>query len=62
MINRKIESTIVEMLKYFRVVAINWPRQSGKTTLQKKIAKSKKMDYYTFDDTNYLMLKLIKEI
>ncbi len=52
MIHRKIESTIVEMLKYFRVVAINGPRQSGKTTLQKKIANSKKMDYYTFDDTD----------
>ncbi len=50
MINRKIESTIIEMLKYFRIVAINWPRQSGKTTLQKKIAESKNMDYYTFDD------------
>lgn len=51
MVHRKIESTIVEMLKYFRVVAINGPRQSGKTTLQKKIAKSKKIDYYTFDDS-----------
>jgi len=51
MVHRKIESTIVEMLKYFRVVAINGPRQSGKTTLQKKIAKSKEMDYYTFDDS-----------
>lgn len=51
MVHRKIESTIVEMLKYFRVVAINGPRQSGKTTLQKKIAKNKKIDYYTFDDS-----------
>lgn len=51
MLHRKIESTIIEMLKYFRVVAINGPRQSGKTTLQKKIAKSKKMDYFTFDDS-----------
>lgn len=51
MVQRKIESTIVEMLKYFRVVAINGPRQSGKTTLQKKIAKSKEMNYYTFDNS-----------
>ncbi len=51
MVHRKIEPTIVEMLKYFRVVAITGPRQSGKTTLQKKIAKSKEMDYYTFDDS-----------
>ena len=51
MVHRKIESAIDEILKYFRVVAINGPRQSGKTILQKKIAKSKKMDYYTFDDS-----------
>lgn len=50
MVHRKIESTIIEMLKYFRVVAINGPRQSGKTTLQKKIAEEKGMHYYTFDD------------
>lgn len=50
MVHRKIESTIIEMLKYFRVVAINGPRQSGKTTLQKKIAKNKDMSYFTFDD------------
>lgn len=38
------------MLESFRIVAINGPRQSGKTTLQKKIAKNKNMKYYTFDD------------
>lgn len=52
MVHRKIESTIIEMLQYFRVVAINGPRQSGKTTLQKKIAKSKDMEYFTFDDSD----------
>jgi len=52
MVHRKIESTILEMLQYFRVVAINGPRQSGKTTLQKKIAKNRDMGYYTFDDEN----------
>lgn len=51
MIPRKIESTIVQMLKSFRIVAINGPRQSGKTTLQKKIAKSIDMKYYTFDQS-----------
>lgn len=50
MVHRKIESSIVEMLKYFRVVAINGLRQSGKTTLQKKISKEKDMSYYTFDN------------
>ncbi len=52
MVHRKIESTIVEMLKYFRVVAINGPRQSGKTTLQEKISEAQDMEYYTFDDDN----------
>lgn len=35
MIQRKIENTLLKMLKSFRIVAINGPRQSGKTTLQK---------------------------
>lgn len=52
MVHRKIEFTIIEMLKYFRVVAINGPRQSGKTTLQEKIAKNLDMGYYTFDSKN----------
>lgn len=52
MVHRKLESTIVEMLNTFRIVAINGPRQSGKTTLQKKIAKEKNMKYYTFDDVD----------
>jgi uncharacterized protein len=51
MVQRKIESTIIQMLNSFRIVAINGPRQSGKTTLQKKIAKSKDMKYYTFDQS-----------
>ena len=50
MVHRKIESVILEMLDIFRIVAINGPRQSGKTTLQKKIAKLRNMKYYTFDD------------
>lgn len=52
MVNRKLENIIVEMLNVFRIVAINGPRQSGKTTLQKKIAKSKDMKYYTFDEVD----------
>lgn len=51
MVHRKLEDTIVQMLKSFRIVAINGPRQSGKTTLQKKIAKNKDMKYYTFDQS-----------
>ena len=52
MIHRKLESIIIKMLESFRIVAINGPRQSGKTTLQKKIATNKNMKYYTFDDSD----------
>lgn len=38
MIHRKLESTIIE------IVAINSPRQSRKTTLQKKITTNKNMN------------------
>jgi len=50
MIKRKLEPTILEMLNNFRIVAINGPRQSGKTTLAKLIAKKKNITYYTFDE------------
>ncbi len=50
MIQRKLESIILEMLEVFRIVAINGPRQSGKTTLQKLIAKNKNIIYYIFDN------------
>lgn len=52
MVNRKLENIIIQMLNVFRIVAINGPRQSGKTTLQKKITKSKDMQYYTFDEVD----------
>ncbi len=52
MVHRKLESIILEMLDIFRIVAINGPRQSGKTTLQKRIAKAKGINYYTFDDSD----------
>jgi len=50
MVKRKLKQIILEMLDEFRIVAINGPRQSGKTTLQKLIAKEKNIKYYTFDD------------
>lgn len=37
MINRKLENTIRENLKYFSVVTVTGPRQSGKTTLIKSM-------------------------
>lgn len=36
MISRKVESRLLEIGKYFPVVSLNGPRQSGKTTLIKK--------------------------
>lgn len=51
MVQRKLENIILQMLDSFRIVAINGPRQSGKTTLQKKIAQIKQMKYYTFDQS-----------
>ena len=49
-IKRNITPIVYELLKDFRIVAINGPRQSGKTTLSKEIAKALGMDYYTFDN------------
>ncbi|NOZ91261.1 MAG: ATP-binding protein [Epsilonproteobacteria bacterium] len=54
MIERKLLPIILEMLEIFRIVAINGPRQSGKTTLQKLVAKKKGIKYYTFDDEQTL--------
>ena len=50
MIDRKLMPVLLEMLDNFRIIAINGPRQSGKTTLQKEIAKLKDYQYYTLDD------------
>ena len=49
-IKRNITSIVYELLEDFRIVAINGPRQSGKTTLSKEIAKELGMNYYTFDN------------
>jgi len=49
-IKRSITPIVHELLKDFKIVSINGPRQSGKTTLSKDIAKELGMAYYTFDD------------
>ena len=36
-ISRSIEPTVLEMAKYFSVIVITGPRQSGKTTLIKHL-------------------------
>ena len=49
-IRRNITPIVYELLKDFKIVSINGPRQSGKTTLSKEIAKELGMAYYTFDN------------
>jgi len=49
-ISRSITPIVFELLDDFRIVSINGPRQSGKTTLSKEIAKQRGMEYYTFDN------------
>jgi predicted AAA+ superfamily ATPase len=49
-IQRSITPTIYDLLRDFKIVSINGPRQSGKTTLVKEIADKLGMAYYTFDD------------
>jgi uncharacterized protein len=49
MINRKIENLIKKYLKEFPVVAILGPRQVGKTTLVKNIAKTLKKNTHYLD-------------
>jgi len=49
-IQRNISTMVTELLEDFRIVSINGPRQSGKTTLAKEIARAIDMDYYTFDN------------
>lgn len=50
MFNRNLQETIEELLKEFRVLYLTGPRQSGKTTLVKKLGKQLNMSYVTLDD------------
>ena len=45
---RKIESTILEAAKYFPVITVTGPRQSGKTTMLKHIFPH--LHYYSLED------------
>jgi len=53
-IDRNITDIIYELLEDFKIVSINGPRQTGKTTLSKKIAQALGMKYYTFDNESTL--------
>ena len=53
-IDRSIEDRIVDSLSTFPAVYIAGPRQSGKTTLVKRISDNRnKADYITFDDLHF---------
>lgn len=56
MIARKMMPKVVEALQHFRIVMLNGPRQSGKTTLVKKLANELNMEYISFDDSDKLKL------
>ena len=48
---RHIKSRLIELLTDFRIVYLTGPRQAGKSTLVKEIAKEQGLVYYTLDDT-----------
>lgn len=49
-IKRHIKVRLVELLQDFRIVYLTGPRQAGKSTLVREIAKEQGMEYYTLDD------------
>jgi uncharacterized protein len=50
MIKRHIKTHITDLLNDFRIVYLTGPRQSGKSTLAREIAKEHELRYYTLDD------------
>lgn len=52
LIERHIKSRLIELLKDFRIVYLTGPRQAGKSTLVKEIAREMGMEYHTLDDTS----------
>lgn len=55
-IPRYIERIIEKANKTFKIVFLGGPRQVGKTTVFKKLAKKKKLGYVTLDDLNQRFL------
>jgi len=47
---RHIKSRVIDLLQDFRIVYLTGPRQAGKSTLVREIARELGMDYYTLDD------------
>jgi uncharacterized protein len=48
--SRHIKDRIIELLHDFRIVYLTGPRQAGKSTLAREIARELGLGYYTFDD------------
>jgi len=51
-INRTIESAIIEACKYFPVVTVTGPRQSGKTTLIRHLFNE--LPYFSMENPDIL--------
>jgi predicted AAA+ superfamily ATPase len=47
---RHIKARLVDLLKDFRIVYLTGPRQAGKSTLVREVAKEHGLGYYTLDD------------
>lgn len=52
---RKLEPIISEILNEFRIVYLTGPRQAGKTTLTRSIAKKHGLTYISFDDQTVML-------
>ena len=51
-IHRDLEATIIEAAKYFPVITVTGPRQSGKTTMIKKLFPE--LPYYSLENLNIM--------
>ena len=57
---RHCENLLKELLKEFRILYLTGPRQAGKTTLARKIAKDEGMHYVSLDEQTAFASALIR--
>ena len=50
MFTRKLEPLLIDLLSEFRIIYLTGPRQAGKTTLTRSIAKKMGLEYISFDN------------
>ena len=50
MYRRSLQPLVHELLKEFRILYLTGPRQAGKTTLARAVARDLEMAYITLDD------------